>query len=216
MKTLETAAMLARELAKQEPLPRLPLYQIASELLELLEAREEMDGDGALPDETKAIEQRIDQYMLAGVKKVDEIAQSFRACEVDAAECRKEAERLLAYAKRYENRAERIKAAALRAMQALGVTSLKTPTNELRIQANGGRVPVEVLNEAAVPSMFKSVTVTMPADEWERIVEQYKFTISGLVTIAYSTLKEKLYLALQREPVAGARLGERGEHLRIK
>lgn len=162
----EHSAALARELAKPEPLPPMPLYRIAAELQELLELREDAEAQGALPEELAAIEERIKQYALAEVKKVDGIAHAVSACNAFAEECEKEAARLTAMAKRHRNRLERIKAAALWAMQTLGIRRLDTPTNKLRVQANGGVEPLEVYDLSEVPRDLKQVTVTLPMRIW--------------------------------------------------
>jgi hypothetical protein len=200
----ESAAEFSGALAP-EPLPPLSLYKIDTELRELLEEREDVEAQGALPEEMKVIEDRINQYALAEVKKVDGIATAVRACNAFAEECEREAARLNTMAKRHRSRLERIKASALWAMQNMRATCqqckgskvveagpkqigiggyvpcerckgegtiaapirrLDTPTNKLRVQANGGVEPLEVYDLGEVPRELKQVTVTLPMSMW--------------------------------------------------
>jgi hypothetical protein len=79
-----------------------------------------------------------------GGRKVDGIAATLRECEARAAIAAEEAKRLAKRAESWLARFQRIKASTLRAMQTHGVTKLETPTNRLRIQANGGKEPLDV------------------------------------------------------------------------
>lgn len=165
----ELSNALSRELTKPEPLPPLSLYRIEVELQELLEAQEDAEAAGDA-DALAVIAERVKQYVLAEVKKVDRIAEATRACAVFAEECEKEAARLTAMAKRHRNRMERIKGAALWAMQALGVRRLDTPTNRLRVQANGGVEPLEVTAKVEeLDPALRTITVTMSQAVWNRV-----------------------------------------------
>lgn len=166
----EASTALARSLSHPEPLPPLSIYRIEAELQELLEAREDAEAEGAVPDELAVFDERIKQYALAHVKKVDSTAVAIRACDAFYKECVHEAERLKKQADRHAARMKRIKSAVMWAMAQLGVTKLNTPQNTLRVQGNGGLEPLEVYGRPEdLPSNLKTITLRMPLSLWEKI-----------------------------------------------
>jgi Gp157 protein len=156
----------------------LSLYQIETELQELLDLRENVVAAGELPETVAAIDSRIQEYIHREVKKVDGICAMLRAFQDAAARARNEAERIFARVKAFEAQEARLRAATLAAMRAHGVTKLETPENTLRIQGNGGLEPIELeyagqtLEYAGqIPSEFVDVEVWMPQAVWDKLCE---------------------------------------------
>lgn len=192
----------------------LPLYAIESELMELLALAEEPDLE---PEAKEAIDQQIQAYVAAQIRKVDGIAATIRRCKSNAAIAREEAARITAMADAWEAREKRIKENALWAMQAHNVRLLETPTNKLRVQGHGGLEPLEIENENALPTSVFTATVRMPWPKWMELLNSLKehnisFPFSASGELDNTALRE----ALKRGPVAGARLLPRGSHLRVE
>jgi hypothetical protein len=191
----------------------LALWQIETELAELLTAREAMEEEGALPEELAAIDGQIAAYCSAEVAKVDRIAGAIRACEVNANVLAEEIDRLESRKKAWEDRAERIMAATLAAMQARGIKSLETPANRLTVAGNGGVEPLEFTG-GPLPAQLCTVLVKMPLATWRRLGE---LTDHDCVAGEPGPNTAAIRAALKRgENVPGAKLGERGVHLRMK
>ena len=151
----------------------LTLYSIEAELQQLIDARILAEEEGALPDELAVIDKLLAEYMAREVRKVDGIAHAVRAFQNAAVEAQNEARRINERAKQLEAQANRIKAAALAAMQAHGITRLETPTNRLRVQANGGVQPLDT-DVVQLPDKYLRVTVTMPLNQWRAMASAFE------------------------------------------
>ena len=233
----------------------LTLYSIEAELQQLIDARILAEEDGALPDELAVIDKLLAEYMAREVRKVDGIAHAVRAFQNAAVEAQNEARRINERAKHLEAQANRIKAAALAAMQAHGITRLETPTNRLRIQTNGGVQPLEIHEVHMLAGGLQRTTITITGDAytwlWE-IFEDRNIPMHPLLKLALTNPKwepdtERIREALTKfvpcpechkdgipsakqlvecqrcgsrgavpATVPGARLLERGFHLRVE
>ena len=182
--------------------PGLAKDGVEAELQELLEAREDAEAEGAPPDELAAIDERVKQYALAHVRKVDSTAVALRACRGFQEECEKEASRLWAQAKRHMARHERIKSAVMWAMAQLGVTKLSTPQNTLRVQGNGGLEPLEVYDSEQLPTDKQIAIVTMRRDAFEawqkREIEHGGTMIDAPYRVQYQPNNEAIRAELKK------------------
>src|SRR5690242_10403896 len=190
----------------------LALYQIEQRLAELLELRNIAAEDGDT-EALEAIDKQFEEYFLREVKKVDGICHALHAFESAADSAFEEAGRLHERGNRLIAQRDRIKAATLKAMQDHGVRVLETPTNKLRVQANGGLDPLEIVDP--LPTDYLNITVTMPMQQW------LELTLGALPSIEktakLSPANEAIRQALKRgEEVPGAKLLPRGFHLRIE
>ena len=92
-----------------------------------------------------------------------------------------------------EAKAERLRAALLRAMQATQRDKVETPRFRLAVRKNGGKVPVLLTDEAAIPALYRVPKITEVLD------------------------KDGIRAALEAgQSVPGAALGERGVRLELK
>jgi hypothetical protein len=151
-------------LAEAAPLADLSLYNIEREMLELIDAREQAEAEGELPETLAVIDRQIRAYFTAEVRKVDGIARYINHCKVQAAVAKAEAERLSTWARRWENRLERVKAATVYALAAVGLKKVESAENRLRLQKNPASV--EVYDVAALPDKYQSITIKMPVAAW--------------------------------------------------
>lgn len=122
------------------------LYQLTGQILELQNALQDcdeqtiadtIDGSGVL-DDIQAKAQNI--ICLA------------RSLEADAAVCEAEAARLSERAKAFEKRAQALKDAVLRAMQAIGADKIKTNLFTLSVTKNPPAV--EITEQSLIPADF--------------------------------------------------------------
>jgi len=146
----------------------LPLYVIEESLELLANARElaESEGDS---EAINVIDAEIEKYLTREVAKVDSYAALIRRRDNEAALCREEAQRLIDRAKAAENDVGRLKRTALAVMERFGVKELRTPTNTLRAQNNGGLQPLDIPIAEAVPEKFRTITITLPLPEAAKI-----------------------------------------------
>jgi len=194
----------------------LALYQIEQRLAELLELRNIAVEDGDT-QALEAIDKQFEEYFLREVKKVDGICHALHAFNDAARAAFEEAERLINRSRQLRSQHDRIKAATLKAMQDHGVRVLETPTNKLRVQANGGLEPLEVACPGIVPEDYQKVTVKMPLVTWREIVGEDWIFNPDFVSISREPDNETIRQALKRgEEVAGAKLLPRGFHLRVE
>lgn len=219
---LETTAARS-EAAKPylEGLAKLSLYQIEDNLMELLALSEEKDLE---PEAAVAIELQVASYFLAEVRKVDRIVAAIRKCQSAAEECRKESARLASVAVAWEMREKRIKDNSKYAMQTHGVRVIETPQHKLRICGNGGLKPLFVDSQRDVDE-FHDIAVTMNLPQWCDMVKAA--VQAGVLTEKEASVMEhrfpsfpnndRIREALTRgETVPGAKLLDRGEHLRCE
>jgi hypothetical protein len=146
----------------------LSLYNVAGTLKRMLDARDEATEAGEMPELVKTIDEDLVKWHVKAVKKVNTIAESVQAYEAAAAQCTEEAKRLHERARLFHMRVQRIKEAALYAMQVLGAKSFSTPKHSIRVQANGGRQALET-NIAQLPEELRRVTVKMSERLWRSL-----------------------------------------------
>jgi hypothetical protein len=178
----------------------LSLFVIEQSLQLLLDERlaaEEENDQEALAQIDKA----IDEYFALEVRKVDKIAEAYRAYGAAATQADLEADRLHARAKQLHAVADRIKDRAKAAMEAFEVKRLETPLNRFRIQGNGGLQPMEITDPAALSDSVKTAVVTMPADDW-------KFIREGIVVGLAPSYRMAMGRAVESIEVNNARLRE--------
>ena len=191
----------------------LTLFEIEKDRQELLDMRDEAMEAGALPAELEAIDKALQEYECREVRKVDGTAHAITVYNQAADIVEAEIKRLQGRAKSLRGRADRIKANALAAMQAFGVKKLETPLHYLRVQGNGGLEPLTVDMEV-LPRSYQTVTVRLGAKTWDNFSEgtglRYNVLDRGIFA---DTIRD----ALKRgEVIPGAKLEERGVHLRVE
>lgn len=139
----------------------LSLFAIEESLALLAETREAAEADG----DTAAVEQcdkALAEYLDKSAAKVDSYAALIHRSRAEAQTCADEIERLTARFKRTTAFVDRLRANALEVMQRFNVKELRSPTNTLRRQANGGMQPLET--DQAVPMGLRKVTIMMTGD----------------------------------------------------
>jgi len=167
------------------------LYAIKSEMLSLLEV---VDAHGhESPEATAAFAEHLAGLTETFDAKADQYAALIRVCETRAAARKEEAERLKLLVQDDERLADRLREALMEAMIATQKTKVETPRFRLTIKKNGGKIPVLITDESALPVDYRVPKVTEVID------------------------KDALRAALEAgTEVPGAALGERGQRLELK
>ncbi len=164
------------------------LYQITAELTSVLDALVDNneEAEAALAEHLSALTEAFDI-------KADDYAALIRVCLTRAAARREEAERMVLLAKEDERKAERLTDMLMHAMTVTNRKSVQTSRFKLSIKRNGGKVPVIITDEAALPIDYRVPKITEVID------------------------KDGIREALESgKEVPGATLGERGQRLDLK
>lgn len=219
------------------------LYQLEAAIVELFALRDEAEHE-ADSQSVAVIDQEIQKWVAAELRKVDGVVSFIRETDVRAHILETEAKRLTRRAQVWRAKGQRVADAALRAMQDHGITKpLHGNSSTLRIQKNGGQEPLELSEGHLLPTEYRLITVTLRETEWSKIAEQ----ISYAVDVKMSADNAGIRAALKQRvtcpecnghgsywdtgaaircvrcegsgtipnSVPGARLVPRGEHLRI-
>jgi hypothetical protein len=207
--------------------PRLSLFQIESELLQLIDARadvlermetmspDELTATPEIGAELATVEGLIRDYLKAEVRKVDGCAFAIKEYEARASARSQEAERMKASADRDAETAKRIKAMVLEVMQEFGEKKLSGRLFTISRQGNGGVQALTIAQPDLVPLEMKRCTIELLASAIEDFSEQFpgQYRILQPVHPDPKDIRE----ALERgEGVMGARLEDRVEHVRIR
>ena len=167
----------------------LSLYQLESQLSELIEMREQSceslklaESEGDLPqtierlnDEVTAIDNAIREYITAEIRKVDGIRAFWRHCELMASAAKEEAEVQTARSKAWKDRLDRLKDMVKLVMETIPFPEnkpkkLEGRTGGLYLKANGGKQAVEIHDESLVPDELTQVSVQMSGIAWKELL----------------------------------------------
>ena len=185
------------------------LYQIEDALQQLVDLREQAEAEGD-SEALKVIDEHLREYLTKEAAKVTSYVALIRSRQATMAAAALEIDRANGILNQARSDVERLKANALAVMQQFGVKELKaTPGGGLRIQGNGGRQALDVpewprdnsgdfrlLNDEQLQGL--GLAGVLPVKKW------------------YTLDTERIREALARgESVPGAKLLERGEHLRV-
>jgi hypothetical protein len=130
------------------------LYAIQNELMILLDACADSAGnldpatEAALAEHTLALTEAFDS-------KADAYAALIRTAEVRAEARRAEAKRMVALAESDEALASRLSRVLMDAMVATGKQKVDTERFRLSVRANGGKAPLVIHDEAALPPDYR-------------------------------------------------------------
>lgn len=167
----------------------LTLLDIESGLIDLYDQLESCETD----EERANVNAAIEAYMKAEVQKVDRIRAFILHEEARAKIAREESERQLRRARIAEAHAEQVKEFCKRVLTEVGKKRVEGRSGVIKIQTNGGIVALEIFDETALPMEYTPMVISYPPD-------------TELIRAAIKAGKH----------VPGAKLGERGTHVRIE
>jgi hypothetical protein len=166
------------------------LYEISSELQSLIDLA---DSGGTDAEMDAAIAEHRGAIVEAFDAKADGYAALIRTCEARSDARRAEAKRMAALADSDEGLADRLRIALRDAMTSTGRTKVETARFRLAVRANGGKAPLLIADESALPGQYVVPVISTKID------------------------KEGIRAALEAgQAVPGASIGERGSRLDIK
>ncbi len=172
------------------------LYQLTEEVKALDDLLVEQGGDVSEGAAGQTLERWAQEYQWALAVKIDAYGEFHRNLEAQAAALDEEIKRLRARKEAVENRAQRLLDLAKFSMERLQLRKLEGTKFTIGLQRVGGKDPVEVLvNAEALPEGYRRTQILIDAD------------------------KEKIRAGLEGKDPAlegKARLGQRGEYVRIR
>jgi hypothetical protein len=135
------------------------LYEIHDHIAALFDTL-----DGADSPELRAeIESEINRYLEAEIRKVDGVASYLAHCEAQAGFAAQEIKRLQERKALWEQRFERVKQAAIAAMEECGAKKLEGRSSTLSLRACPPAV--EILDEDLVPAEYKTSKTVVSIDK---------------------------------------------------
>lgn len=217
--------------------PSLTLYAIESQLLELMDLRDEIaaevivtaEGEADRAEQLAAVDLAITEYVNREVLKVDNLCGFLRECSVRAKIAKEEAARIAAKAKAWDARADRVKQSAAEAMALTLDLSVitKAPQNTVLKRMNGRtselklcKSPASVaedIDKSLLPAEYQRIQITIPCEDFEPLLDALR-AAGRDITLDASTvvLRREIGAALKAgKVVPGAKLIEDSVHVRI-
>jgi Siphovirus Gp157 len=115
------------------------------------------------------------QALSTAVEQRDRVAQYMAHLETQADFAKAEIDRLRQRKGVYERAFERLEQYVLNTIEYLGVDAKgarrKLEGNTITFSARACPASVEIVDEAAVPAEFKTLTIRLPATTWERLLD---------------------------------------------
>jgi hypothetical protein len=188
-----------------------PLYDIEAHLAALVDTEE------MVPEELEAAyAQELQTTLHATVDMRDRVGQFILHLKSQVAFSHAEASRLEQRERFFEKALARMEAYVTRTIDSLGRDAKgkrkKLDGNVITLSLHGCDKRVEVTDEAAVPTRYKRVTVTLPAETWELVCDSLDLDLrdqvlgevkSAKVEVSTSLVKSDLKAEIT---VAGAKL----------
>lgn len=168
----------------------LTLFQIEESVALLAESAEE---EGLTPE----IERALAAYLEGAIEKRDRVAQFIHYCDGMAELAKAEIKRLQARQKHFEATAEHVRMVVLHVLDFLGVKKLEGRTNTLVKR----KCPpsVKIHDETAIPSEFKRLTVTLPLEQWHKLLAAVPDDVRTEAETAIQKQEETINLAAVKE-----------------
>ncbi len=221
--------------------PKLSLFQLETELGELLAYRE---SEELTEEERATADGLIKAYVEREVRKVDGVRAYLRHCEVMAGAAKEEARRQSDRGRIWQGRYDRLKQHVQVVMETFGLKRLEGNTGSLVVKGNGGRQPVTVTDPVLVPDEMCEFAGTIPGPVWRKALEESAWlrgfwNAGNLPTLMRTPRLSAIAEALAKpceqcegriavrdlcevcggsghQGVPGARLEPRGAHLEVK
>lgn len=215
----DTGAGTGAIMTPRDPIQSLSLFHIERGLLELVEAREDLlqtmsndpyTIDFNIPlearqkvlqryiDDIKSLDDQIQRYVAAEIRKVDGIASWIRECETRRDIAITESNRLHAEGMKWRDRGEQIREMVLGIMRESGDTKLEGRGHSLHRKRNPPSV--EVRQPELVPLPYKTVAVKLTGEHAMALQDYLTngFSDHGTHEIVFCKVPELLGEAINR------------------
>lgn len=192
---------------------RMTLYSLEEHLQSMLDTEEMVPAE-----QEEEFAQELARTLVATVEKRDRVGQFLAHVEAQAELAKKEIQRLRDRQAFYERTSERLNDYLIRTIKQLGQDGkgkwkkLEGQTVTFSLRKAPASVQVEPENEPLVPAEFKTLTIKIPAAQWEEILDLLDVEVAGKLVDAVSKAecslnKTAIKEALQAErEVPGASL----------
>lgn len=150
------------------PHKSLSLFQITEEVEMLLDCAETVT-----PAQQEEYRRDLAEAMTRQTTKIDRVHGFMKHCQANAKAAADEIKRLQGVKKQYENAEQSMRDAVRTVLEQVvqpdnnGKRYLKSPLVSFSLRGNPPKV--EIQNEEMVPSLFKTITITLPVDVWQRV-----------------------------------------------
>ena len=146
------------------------LFQIETYLAALVET-----ADFVPPEQEQEFLAEFQQKLLTAVEQRDRVGQYLAHLETQAAFAKAEIDRLRQRKGAYERAFQRVEQYVLNTIEFLGVDARgarrKLEGTTVTFSARVCPPSVEIVDESAVPSEFKTLTLRLPATTWEQLLD---------------------------------------------
>jgi hypothetical protein len=187
----------------QPPAPRLSLYELEERLTALADSTELV-----APEQEQEFLVEFQAALLEAKDKRDRVAQFLAYCESQSTLAKTEIDRLRKRQSGFDRMVERVEGYVLRVILHQEPDSkgkyprLEGNTSSFGTQRNPPTVIVT--DEAAVPSTYKIVTVTLPAVLWEAVCDSFDLEFRAQVLDAMKKPDYAVVKALVKDAIAAA------------
>ena len=185
------------------PAPRFTLYELEERLTAFADSTEMV-----APEQEQEFLAEFQAALLAAKDKRDCVAQFLPHCESQATLAKEEIARLRKRQTSFEAAAERMEGYVLRVIQSQALDAKgKYPKLEGHTSSFGAqRNPPTVIitHEVAIPAAYKTVSVTLPALQWEAICDSLALEFRAEVLDAVTKPATTVVKALVKDAVAAA------------
>lgn len=157
------------------PTEALSLYQLEETHLALLDSEALVT-----PEQQAQFRAELAESLKSAVDKRERVAQFIRHCDAQAEACKKEIDRITRLKRSYEKARDRMEEYVKWSMEQLGYAEKDAKGRTRKLEAHTAVFSlrpnppaVEITDEAAVPSEFKILTITVNAAAWEQHIESH-------------------------------------------
>lgn len=157
------------------------LYDISQELLildEMLERKDRLleESGGEITEEIEAFEREIEVFMTSVFEdlseKIDGYCDYIRSQKNNADICNREKQRYTKLERLYSKRVEFLEYRLKDFMLRRGMNDLSTVKNTVKVVGNGGKTPLNVIDESLIPEQYKLVKKEVNWDLVRELLEQ--------------------------------------------
>ncbi len=171
-------------------------YKLADELVTWLDTREMTEPDSP---ERAECDRQAEEFAAQLAAKGDSLAAFLAHIESQIALAASEIKRMQSRKKHFENALETLQSYAVRVLEKLpepkkGRQKVVGQRFTLTLRASDR---VKLLDEAQIPSQYKSVTVVMPAPTWELTIDLHPQILEFVTKQEYSTRAADVKAALK-------------------
>ncbi len=195
---------------------RMSLWAIDETIDQLVTMREEPDIS---EEERLAIDGQLEEWVSRQLEKFDGCYGYIRYEEQQAKMAKEVSDTADEWMQVHENRARRVRDMVKRVMDGRGIRRVSGAVGSFTICHNGGKQAVKIPQPDLVPDPFRVWRFSLSYAAFEQLKYALSFHARGselLHDIKSIPDEAKVRAELERgEPVAGAYLEERGNHLRV-